>query len=114
LKKDPRVTWFGKLLRRTSLDELPQLFNVFRGEMSLIGPRPIVESEKEYYGDKYEMIASVKPGITGLWQVSGRSELDYEERVELDCYYLMNWNIWLDIFILLKTVKEVLFCKGAY
>lgn len=114
LKKDPRVTWVGNLLRRTSLDELPQLFNVLRGEMSLIGPRPIVEGEKEYYADKYEMVSKVKPGITGLWQVSGRSGLDYEERVELDCYYLMNWNVWLDIFILLKTVKEVLFCKGAY
>ena len=114
LKKDPRVTWFGNILRRTSLDELPQILNVLRGEMSLIGPRPIVESEKEYYADKYEMVSSIKPGITGLWQVSGRSELDYEERVELDCYYLMNWNIWLDTFILLKTVKEVLFCRGAY
>ena len=114
LKNDPRITWFGNLLRRTSLDELPQLLNILRGEMSLIGPRPIVESEKKCYGDKYKMVSSVKPGITGLWQVSGRSELNYEERVELDCYYLMNWNIWLDIFILLKTVKEVLFCRGAY
>ena len=114
LKNDPRITWFGNLLRRTSLDELPQLFNVLQGKMSLIGPRPIVESEKGYYKDKYEMISSVKPGITGLWQVSGRSELDYEARVEYDCYYLMNWNIWLDIFILLKTIKEVLACKGAY
>jgi Undecaprenyl-phosphate galactose phosphotransferase WbaP len=114
LKKDPRITLFGNILRRTSLDELPQLFNVLIGDMSLIGPRPIIEPEKKYYADKYEMVASIKPGITGLWQVSGRSELDYEERVELDCYYLMNWNIWLDIFILLKTVKEVLFCKGAY
>ncbi len=114
LKKDPRITWLGNILRKTSLDEFPQLFNVLRGEMSLIGPRPIVESEKKYYTGKYEMISSIKPGITGLWQVSGRSELDYDERVELDCYYLMNWNIWLDIFILMKTVKEVLFCKGAY
>ena len=114
LKKDPRVTWFGMLLRRTSLDELPQLFNVLKGDMSLIGPRPIVEAELQQYADKYKMVSSIKPGITGLWQVSGRSELDYEDRVELDCYYLMNWNIWLDIFILLKTVKEVLFCQGAY
>ena len=114
LKNDPRITGFGKLLRKTSLDELPQLFNVLKGEMSLIGARPIVESEKKYYADKYEIISSIKPGITGLWQVSGRSDLDYEERVELDCYYLMNWNIWLDIFILIKTVKEVLFCRGAY
>lgn len=114
LKNDPRITWVGNILRKTSLDELPQLFNVLKGDMSLIGPRPIVESEKKYYADKYEMIASVRPGITGLWQVSGRSQLDYNERVELDCYYLMNWNIWLDIFILLKTIKEVLFCRGAY
>lgn len=114
LKDDPRVTWFGNLLRRSSLDELPQLFNVLRGEMSLIGPRPIVEAEKIFYGEKYQMISSVRPGLTGIWQVSGRSELDYDERVELDCYYLMNWNIWLDIFILLKTIKEVLLCKGAY
>jgi Undecaprenyl-phosphate galactose phosphotransferase WbaP len=114
LKKDPRITWVGNILRKTSLDELPQLFNVLRGDMSLIGPRPIVESEKKYYDERYDMISSVKPGITGLWQVSGRSELDYEERVELDCYYLMNWNIWLDVFILLKTIKEVLFCRGAY
>jgi lipopolysaccharide/colanic/teichoic acid biosynthesis glycosyltransferase len=114
LKKDPRITWFGALLRRSSLDELPQLFNVLKGDMSLIGPRPIVESELPQYADKYDMIASIKPGITGLWQVSGRSETDYGERVELDCYYLMNWNIWLDFFIILKTVKEVLFCNGAY
>lgn len=114
LKKDPRVTWFGSLLRRTSLDELPQLFNVLKGEMSLIGPRPIVESEVPRYSNKYELISSVKPGITGLWQVSGRSELDYAERVEFECYYIMNWNIWLDIFILLKTIKEVIFCRGAY
>ena len=114
LRKDPRITWVGRFLRVTSLDELPQLWNVLRGEMSLIGPRPIVEQEKKYYADKYELIASVRPGITGLWQVSGRSDLDYHERVELDCYYLMNWNIWLDIFILLKTIKEVLFCKGAF
>jgi Undecaprenyl-phosphate galactose phosphotransferase WbaP len=114
LKKDPRITWVGRLLRRTSLDELPQMFNILKGEMSLIGPRPIVEKEKKLYADKFEMISSVKPGVTGLWQVSGRNELDYEERVELDCYYLMNWNIWLDIFILVKTVKEVLSCKGAY
>lgn len=114
LKRDPRITWWGNVLRKTSLDELPQLLNVLRGEMSLIGPRPIVKAERKHYGDKYEMISSVKPGITGLWQVSGRSELDYEDRVELDCYYLMNWNIWLDLFILLKTVKEVIFCTGAY
>lgn len=114
LKNDPRITWWGNLLRRTSLDELPQLINVLKGDMSLIGPRPIVEAERQYYGDKYEMVSAVKPGITGLWQVSGRSELDYEDRVELDCYYLMNWNVWLDLFILLKTVREVFFCKGAY
>lgn len=114
LKKDPRVTWFGTILRRTSLDELPQLLNVLKGNMSLIGPRPIVESELKQYADNYGMIASIKPGITGLWQVSGRSGTDYDERVKLDCYYLMNWNIWLDFFIIFKTVKEVFFCNGAY
>ncbi|MFA7230795.1 MAG: undecaprenyl-phosphate galactose phosphotransferase WbaP [Victivallaceae bacterium] len=114
LKNDPRVTWIGRFLRRTSLDELPQLINVLRGEMSLIGPRPIVQEEIMRYGEHYDLIIKVKPGITGLWQVSGRSNTSYDERVDLDAYYIMNWNIWLDLFILLKTVKEVLFCRGAY
>lgn len=113
LKDDPRITAFGRFLRRTSLDELPQLLNVLKGDMELIGPRPIVEKEKEMYGDKYQLVSCIKPGITGLWQVSGRSELSYEARVALDSYYIMNWSIWLDYFIFLKTIKEVILCKGA-
>ncbi len=113
LTDDPRITPLGRLLRRTSLDELPQFWNILTGEMAVIGPRPIVEREKVYYGDKYELISRVKPGISGLWQVSGRSDTTYEQRVRLDCYYIMNWSPWLDYFILLKTVKEVLLCRGA-
>lgn len=114
IKNDPRVTTIGKFLRATSLDELPQLINILNGQMSLIGPRPIVDAEKNYYGEHFKAITSIKPGLTGLWQVSGRSNLNYNERVELDNYYVMNWSIWLDFYILLKTVKEVLFCRGAY
>jgi len=114
LKVDPRVTPLGRFLRKSSLDELPQLLNVLRGEMSLIGPRPIVKGELPYFGSRSDVIFKVKPGITGLWQVSGRTDTSYAERVDLDVYYIMNWNIWLDVYILLKTVKEVLFCRGAY
>ncbi len=113
LTDDPRVTPLGRFLRRTSLDELPQLFNVLRGEMAMIGPRPIVEEEKEYYGEKYELFASVKPGITGLWQISGRSETDYEQRVTFDSYYIMNWTVWMDLYILEYTVWEALIGRGA-
>lgn len=114
IQNDPRVTKFGKFLRKTSLDELPQLLNVLRGDMSLIGPRPVTESELEYYGDYAEFVFSVKPGISGMWQVSGRSDTSYEERVNLDTYYIQNWSIWLDIWILIKTVWVVLSHKGAY
>ena len=113
LSDDPRVTPFGRFLRRTSLDELPQLFNVLCGEMALIGPRPIVEGEVEYYGTSYETFSSVRPGITGLWQVSGRSDTDYDRRVALDTYYVLNWSPWLDIWILLRTVLAVLLMRGA-
>jgi len=113
LDRDPRVTPLGRFLRRSSLDELPQLINVLRGEMALVGPRPIVEEEKRYYQGKFDQIFKVKPGVTGLWQVSGRSDTGYCQRVFLDEYYLSNWSIWLDYFILLKTIKEVLVCKGA-
>ena len=113
LSDDPRITPVGKFLRRSSLDELPQFWNVLNGDMAIIGPRPIVEAEKIYYGEHYELLSRVKPGITGLWQVSGRSDLDYERRVFLDMYYIMNWTVWLDYFIFLKTVKEVIFCRGA-
>lgn len=114
LKVDPRVTRIGRFLRKTSLDELPQLWNVFRGEMSLVGPRPIVNDEVVKYGPYYHLYTMVKPGITGLWQVSGRNNTTYDERVQLDAYYVRNWSPWLDVFLLLKTIRIVLFAKGAY
>jgi len=113
LADDPRVTPFGRFLRKTSLDELPQLFNVFCGEMALIGPRPIVEEEVAYYGASYATFSSVRPGITGLWQVSGRSDTDYDRRVALDTYYVLNWSPWMDIWILLRTVLVVVLMRGA-
>lgn len=113
LADDPRVTLLGRFLRKTSLDELPQIFNVFSGEMALIGPRPIVEEEVRYYGDSYKTFSSVRPGITGLWQVSGRSGTDYARRVDLDTYYVLNWSPWLDFWILRRTVTAVLFMRGA-
>ena len=115
LKDDPRVTPIGKVLRRTSLDELPQIFNVLRGEMSLVGPRPVVQEELDkYYGETAKLYCTVKPGITGLWQVSGRSDLGYDERVALDAAYIKNRSLWGDIIILWKTVGVVLMKKGAY
>ncbi|WP_343122154.1 undecaprenyl-phosphate galactose phosphotransferase WbaP [Desulfurobacterium thermolithotrophum] len=115
LKNDPRVTKIGKLLRKTSLDELPQIFNVLKGDMSLVGPRPVVKEEIEkYYGDFAQYYYMVKPGITGLWQVSGRSDTDYDKRVRLDTWYVLNWSLWLDLVILIKTVEAVLKGKGAY
>lgn len=113
LENDPRVTLFGRFLRKSSLDELPQLINVLRGEMSLIGPRPIVRKEMRYYAENIEILSRVKPGVTGLWQVSGRSNLDYEARVRLDVNYVVNWSIWLDYYILLRTVIEVITGRGA-
>lgn len=114
LKKDPRVTAFGKFLRKTSMDELPQLINVLRGEMALVGPRPIVESEISYYGKSYEIMSSVKPGITGLWQVSGRSDCGYDERVAFDVHYILNWTPWLDLWIVYRTIAAVIKMKGSY
>ena len=114
LKRDPRVTWVGAFLRKFSLDELPQLWNIFIGDMSLIGPRPIVDEEIEKYGERFELYKMVRPGLTGLWQVSGRSDTCYERRVELDEYYLLNWSFKLDIQILLRTVLVVLRKDGAY
>lgn len=113
LKNDPRVTHIGKFLRKTSLDELPQIFNVLKGDMSLVGPRPYLPREQDALEDFTEIIHSVPPGITGLWQVSGRSNKTYEERVALDCWYVRNWNLWLDIVILLKTIKVVFKKEGA-
>ncbi len=114
LKHDPRITRAGAFLRKTSLDELPQLWNVLKGEMSLVGPRPIVESEIARYGDQFSAYTRVPGGITGLWQVSGRNDTSYEERVGLDAYYVRNWSVWLDLYILFRTVGTVLFRKGAY
>lgn len=113
LSNDPRVTRIGTFLRTTSLDELPQLINVIRGEMSLVGPRPIVAAEAHHYGYNFAYYCDTKPGITGLWQVSGRSSTSYEERVKLDVWYVQNWSLWHDGAILLKTIPAVLLRKGA-
>lgn len=114
LMNDPRVTRLGLFLRKTSLDELPQLWNVVKGEMSLVGPRPIVAKEIKYYGDNFKEYAMCKPGITGIWQVSGRSDTTYEERVAMDTWYARNRTNILDLKYLCKTVKIVLLGKGAY
>lgn len=113
LDKDPRITPLGRFLRKTSLDEIPQLFNVISGDMALIGPRPIVEEEVAYYGNSFKIFSSVKPGVTGLWQVSGRSNTDYAQRVALDTYYVLNWSPWMDLWILVRTVYAVLLMRGA-
>ena len=114
LRDDPRVTRIGRFLRKTSLDELPQLWNVLRGKMSLAGPRPIVDAEVSKYEKDYELYRRIRPGISGLWQVGGRSEVDYVERVAMDSFYVRNWSVWLDIIILARTVKTVLFGRGAF
>ena len=114
LTNDPRVTEFGAFLRRTSLDELPQLWNVIRGDMSLVGPRPIVQEEVIKYGENIREYYMVLPGITGMWQVSGRSDTTYPERVAMDTWYVRNWSIWIDLMYLFKTVKAVVTGKGAY
>lgn len=114
LKNDPRITKSGAFLRKTSLDELPQLLNVLRGEMSLVGPRPVIEAELSRYGDFLDDYLMVKPGITGMWQVNGRSDTTYEERVQMDSWYVRNWNVWLDFMLLWRTIKAVFKCEGAY
>ena len=114
LKNDPRITRSGAFLRKTSLDELPQLLNVLRGEMSLVGPRPVVEAELPRYGDYLGDYLMVKPGITGMWQVNGRSDTTYGERVQMDSWYVRNWSVWLDLMLLSRTIKAVFKCKGAY
>lgn len=111
---DPRVTKFGRILRKTSLDELPQLWNIFTGEMSFVGPRPVTEPELQKYSNFADYVLSVKPGLSGMWQISGRSDTGYEERINLDTYYIQNWSIWLDIWIIIKTIWVVLKGKGAY
>jgi Undecaprenyl-phosphate galactose phosphotransferase WbaP len=114
LKLDPRITPVGSRLRRYSLDELPQLCNVLLGQMSLVGPRPIISRELLKYGRSYDLYSRVRPGITGLWQVSGRNDTTYAERIAFDEYYVRNWSIWLDSYILARTAKAVLFADGAY
>lgn len=114
LKNDPRITRVGRFIRRTSLDELPQLFNVLKGEMSLVGPRPIISEELVRYDDDVDYYLMAKPGMTGLWQVSGRNDVDYDTRVYFDSWYVKNWSLWNDIAILFKTVKVVLHRDGAY
>ena len=114
LKNDPRITKSGAFLRKTSLDELPQIFNVLKGEMSLVGPRPIIQEELARYGEYMGDYLMVKPGITGMWQVSGRSDIEYHERVLLDSWYVRNWSVWIDIVLLFKTFAVVVARKGAY
>lgn len=113
VENDPRVTWFGKFLRNTSLDELPQIFNVIKGDLSLVGPRPILPQEVKFSASRTALLHSVKSGVTGLWQVSGRSNLSFDERIELELFYAQNWSFWLDIKILFKTLGVVLRRKGA-
>ena len=114
VEQDPRVSRLGRFLRRSSLDELPQLFNVLMGDMSLVGPRPIINAELEHYGDRGAIFLALKPGITGLWQISGRSDISYDDRVKLDIFYVENWSLLLDIKILLKTVLTIVRGRGAY
>lgn len=114
LKNDPRITPIGHFLRKTSLDELPQLWNVLKGEMSLVGPRPVVEEELLRYGNNANYYLMAKPGVTGLWQVSGRNDIDYATRVYLDSWYIKNWSLWYDIAIMFKTINVVLKRDGAY
>lgn len=113
LKNDPRITRVGKFLRNTSLDELPQLINIFIGHMSLVGPRPIVEEELEWYGEKKNVLLSVRPGLTGWWATNGRSEVSYPERCNYELYYVYNCSLFLDIKILFKTFSAVFSRKGA-
>ncbi|MBR5401569.1 MAG: undecaprenyl-phosphate galactose phosphotransferase WbaP [Treponema sp.] len=113
-QNDPRVTKFGKFLRKTSLDELPQLINILIGQMSFVGPRPVTEPELTNYGEFKDYVLSVVPGLSGMWQTSGRSDTEYEERISLDLYYIQNWSIWLDIWILIKTIYVVVKGRGAY
>ncbi|MBT2730142.1 sugar transferase [Bacillus sp. ISL-75] len=112
--EDPRITSFGRFIRKTSLDELPQFINVLKGDMSLVGPRPVVLEELDEYKNRKEVFLSVKPGITGYWQVCGRSDVGYPDRVDIELYYAYNQSLWLDIKIMLKTILLVILRKGAY
>ena len=114
LKNDPRITKLGHFIRKTSIDELPQLWNVLKGDMSLVGPRPIIAAELERYGNYAKYYLAVRPGITGLWQISGRNDISYRERIRLDVRYVISWTLLSDIIILFRTVSVVLGRKGAY
>ena len=116
LKHDPRVTWIGHFLRVTSLDEFPQFWNVLKGDMSVVGPRPLVKEELPKYGKYIDKILTIRPGITGLWQVSGRNDIPYPRRVQIDLYYVNHGNFWMDLWIIVKTIGVVIFPKnnGAY
>lgn len=114
LKNDPRITKIGRILRKSSLDELPQLWNVIKGDMSLVGPRPVITDEIPYYGKHVDFYYKSRPGMTGLWQVSGRNDVDYESRVQLDVWYISNWSLWNDIVIMIRTISVVLNRSGAY
>ena len=113
LKNDPRITKVGQKLRKSSLDELPQLFNVLKCDMSLVGPRQIVKDEIVKFGKHIESYYSVRPGITGYWQVNGRSDVTFEGRLKMDNWYIYNWSVWIDMVLLFKTIKAVFFSKGA-
>lgn len=113
LKNDPRITKLGKFIRKTSLDEFPQFINILKGDMSLVGPRPIVDREVELFGDKMKIVHSVRPGLTGYWAANGRSDTTYEQRVEMEAYYAENFSLLLDIKIILKTIKAVFKKEGA-
>ena len=114
LRNDPRTTWFGKIIRKMSIDEIPQIWNVLKGEMSIVGPRPIVDLEIYKYQDNFKLYKQVKPGMTGLWQVLGRTDTSYSERIRLDEYYVRNWSIWMDFYIIVRTIWVLIRRKGAY
>lgn len=113
LENDPRITKVGKFLRKTSLDELPQIVNIIKGDLSIVGPRPIVDEELEKYGENKEKFLSITPGLTGYWQANGRSNTTYEERMQMELYYIDNQSLWLDIKIFFKTIVSVLKKEGA-
>lgn len=114
LKEDPRITGLGQVLRRSSVDELPQVINILRGEMSIVGPRPIVPDEAVHYGAQFDTYCSVRPGLTGLWQVEGRNDVSYQHRVQLDSRYAISWTFRSDLLIIARTVPAVVFARGVY